>query len=73
MLNSKTFRIKNYELTCSARASESGGFEPALVIAKRDWPARPCKIKTRHGAHSTAQTAIEAALSQGIEWIINFG
>ena len=73
MLDKQTFRIKDYELTCSARATDNGRFEPALVVSKHIWPSRPRTIAVRRGAHPTAEVAIESARAQGVEWVTNFG
>lgn len=73
MIETRTFQFKNYELTCSARASDRGRFEPALVISKQIWPSRPRTIAVRRGAHPSAEVAIESARAQGIEWVSNFG
>ncbi len=69
----QTFRIKDYELTCSAQACDNGRFEPALVISRQVWPSRPRTIAVRRGAHPTPEIAIESARAQGVEWIANFG
>ena len=73
MTSTQIFRVKDYELTCGAEASDSGRFEPTLVIARHIWPSRPRIIATRRGAHPTAGVAIEAAYAQGIEWVTNYG
>ena len=73
MIATQTFRVANYELTCSARPTDNGRFEPELVISKQTWPSRPRTIDVRRGAHVTAEVAIEAARAQGVEWIANFG
>ena len=73
MIETQIYRLKDYELTCSARASDNGCFEPALVIARHIWPSRPRTIAVRRGAHPTAEVAIESARAQGVEWVTNFG
>ena len=73
MMDTQTYRLGEYELTCSARASDDGRFEPALIISKHTWPSRPRTIAVRRGAHLTAEVAIESARAQGVEWIANFG
>ena len=73
MIETQTFRLKDYELTCSARASDNGRFEPALIISKHIWPSRPRTIDVRRGGHPTAEVAIESAHAQGVEWVKNFG
>jgi len=60
-------------LTCSAKASDKGCFEPELVISRQVWPSRPRTIHVRRGAHPTAEVAIESAHAQGVEWINNCG
>lgn len=73
MTGTQTFHVKDYELTCSAVPSANGGFEPALVICRQAWPKRPRTIAVQRGAHTTAESAIEAAHAQGIEWVANYG
>ena len=73
MTATQSFRIGDYELLCSAEASDSGKFEPALVISKQVWPTRPRTIAVRRGAHESADIAIEAARVQGIEWVRDYG
>ena len=73
MIETQTFRFRDYELTCGAQASDNGRFEPALVISKHIWPSRPRTIAVRRGAHPTAEVAIESARAQGVEWMANFG
>lgn len=73
MTATQHFRVKDYELTCSARVSDNGTFEPVLVIAKQAWPSRPRSIAVNRGAHPTAEVAIESARAQGVEWVANFG
>lgn len=66
-------RWKDYELACSATASDNGKFEPALIISRHRWPSRPRTIAVRRGGHPTAEVAIQSALAQGIEWVENYG
>jgi len=73
MIETQTFRLKDYDLTCSAQASDNGCFEPTLIISKQVWPSRPRTIAVRRGAHATAEIAIESAHAQGVEWVKNFG
>lgn len=73
MNETQTFRHKDYELTCGARASDNGKFEPTLVVARQAWPRRPRTIAVRRGAHPTPDVAIESAHAQGVEWVSNFG
>jgi hypothetical protein len=37
------------------------------------WPTRPCEIAVPRGQHTTEDTAIDAAYSEGVEWIRNYG
>ncbi|NRF67330.1 hypothetical protein HLB44_10070 [Aquincola sp. S2] len=73
MIATQTFRHKDYELTCGARASDNGKFEPTLVVARQVWPSRPRTIAVSRGGHPTPDTAIESARIQGVEWVSNFG
>lgn len=73
MIATQVFRLKEYELTCSAELGDSGKFEPTLVITSQVWPSRPRTIAMRRGAHPSAAIAIESAHAQGIEWVTNFG
>lgn len=70
---SQVFRHENYELLCSASAVDSGGFVPAVTVSKQVWPARPRVVAVRRGNYATEELAIEAARTQGIEWIANYG
>jgi hypothetical protein len=69
----KTFRHQDYELVCSARALDTDKFEPLLVICKQVWPTRPREIAVKRGDHLSAESAIDAAYQQGLEWIQNYG
>ena len=69
----KIFRHQNYELTCSAKPVDGGKFAPMLVVSKQVWPTRPREIAVMRGEHLTEETAIQAAHTQGIEWIDNYG
>jgi hypothetical protein len=74
MATTRIFRHQDYELICSANALDSGKFVPGLVVSKQVWPTRPRTIEMRRGDYyPTEDTAIEAAHSQGIEWILNYG
>lgn len=70
---SRVFRHENYELHCSASAVDSGKFVPAVVVTKQTWPTRPRNIAVRSGHYVTEESAIEAARTQGIEWIASYG
>ena len=69
----KLFKHQNYDLLCSARPVHSGKFAPGLVVSKQVWPTRPREIAVRRGDHATEDAAIDAAHSQGIEWVLNYG
>lgn len=73
MVASRVFRHENYELHCSASAMGSGKFVPAVVVTKQIWPTRPRNIAVRSGNYATEEIAIEAARTQGIEWIVSYG
>ena len=69
----RTFRHEDYELLCSAKAIDTGRFEPGLVVCRKRWPTRPRVIAVQRGDHLTQETAIDAAYAQGVEWISNYG
>jgi len=69
----KIFRHRDYELQCSAKASDNGKFSPSLVVCKQVWPTRPREIAVPRGDHASEDAAIDAAYAQGIEWITNYG
>lgn len=69
----RTYRYEDYELVCSATAIDGGRFLPAVVVCKQIWPTRPRTIAIRRGDWLTEETAIDAARTQGIEWIANYG
>lgn len=73
MGTTKLFQHKDYELHCSASAATGGKFVPAVVVSKQVWPTRPRTIAVPRGEHLTEESAIDAARSQGIEWILNYG
>lgn len=73
MIATQTFHLKHYDLTCSAQVCDNGLFQPALVIARNVWPSRPRTIAVRRDRHPNADVAIESALTQGLEWIRNYG
>lgn len=73
MIETQTFRHKDYELKCSARVTDDGRFEGILIVAKQTWPSRPRTIAMRPGAHKSAEVAIQSAFVQGVEWVTNFG
>jgi hypothetical protein len=69
----RTFRHQDYELLCSARAVGSGRFAAALVVCKQVWPTRPRVIAMQRGDYLNEESAIDAARTQGVEWILNYG
>ena len=73
MTASKVFKHLDYELICSANPVDGGKYAPALVLSRQVWPSRPRVIAMQRGHHLSAQTAIDAAYAQGIEWIRNYG
>ncbi len=73
MIATKVFRHGNYELRCSASATDSGAYMPVVVVSKQVWPTRPRVVAVRRGSYATEETAIAAALMQGTEWIVNYG
>ncbi|MDP1692989.1 MAG: hypothetical protein Q8L49_13755 [Burkholderiaceae bacterium] len=73
MTTPQSFKHKDYELHCSAKALDSGKFAPVLVVAKQAWPSRPRTIATRGDDCPTEDSAIDAAHVQGVEWVQNYG
>jgi hypothetical protein len=73
MSTTQTFRLKNYELVCGARAVDNGRFLPTLVISSNTWPSRPRTIAVRRDDFATETNAIESAHAQGLAWIADFG
>jgi hypothetical protein len=69
----KTFHHQGYDLLCRAKAVDTGKFAPALVVCKQVWPTRPRVIDVLRSDYLTEETAIDAAHTQGIEWILNYG
>jgi hypothetical protein len=69
----KVFRHENYELHCSASAADSGKFVPIVVVTKQVWPTRPRNIAVSRDQYLSEETAIEAARTQGVEWIASYG
>jgi len=72
-LTTRVFQWQNYELQCSARPVDGGRFAPALVVSKQVWPTRPRQIEVPRDRYATEETAIEAAYSQGVAWIRDYG
>ena len=70
---SRTFRHLEYALVCSAKPANNGQFSPALVVVKQVWPTRPRVIAMQRGDYPTQETAIDAAYTQGVEWVLNYG
>jgi hypothetical protein len=73
MTVTKTFQHQDYELNCGASAIDNGRFVPTLVVSKQVWPTRPRTIAMERGDFLTEETAIDAAYTQGVEWIRNYG
>jgi len=73
MTATKTFRHQDYELICSAKVIDSGKFVPTLIVSKQVWPTRPRVIAVQKADYESEEVAIDAAYSQGIEWVQNFG
>jgi hypothetical protein len=73
MQSTRVIRHQDYELTCSASALDSGKFVPSLVVCKQVWPTRPRTIEIRRGDYLTEETALDAAQSQGVDWIRDYG
>ncbi len=69
----KSFLHKDYELLCGARSLDRGRFAPTLCVSKQIWPTRPRQIALLRGDFPSADSAIHAAYSQGLDWISNFG
>jgi len=69
----RTFRHKDYELLCGANPLDNGRFAPALIVSKQVWPSRPRQIAVERGNYLTEELAIDAAYTQGIEWIRDYG
>jgi hypothetical protein len=70
---SKTFRHHDYELVCGAKPMANARFAPTLIVCKQVWPTRPREIAVARGDYSSAESAIDAAYAQGLEWIRNYG
>ena len=73
VIATQIFRVKDYDLACSAMVADSGKFEPTLIVSRHRWPSRPRTIAVRRGGFPTAEVAIESAHAQGIEWVANYG
>ena len=73
LVSTQIYRLKDYDLACSAQTCDGGKFEPSLVISRHIWASRPRMIAMRRGAHLTAHAAIESASVQGVEWVTNYG
>ncbi len=73
MVATRTFRHRDYELLCSAKVVDSGHFVPTLIVAKQAWPRRPRVIAMQRGDFPTEEAAIDAAYTQGVEWVQNYG
>ena len=73
MAATRILRHQDYELQCSAKVVDSGKFAPTLVVSKQAWPKRPRVIDVPRGDFSSEETAIDAAYTQGVEWVQNYG
>lgn len=76
MSASRVFRHENYELHCSASATDNGKFVPVVVVTKQVWPTRPRNIavpSASFASYDTEEAAIEAGRTLAIEWIASYG
>ena len=73
MHTTRVFKWENYELLCSARQLDAGRFAPNLIVSKLVWPSRPREIAVPRGQHTSEDTAIDAAYTEGLAWIRNYG
>lgn len=73
MPSTRIVRHQDYELTCSASTMDNGRFAAGLVVCKQIWPTRPRNIEMRRVDYPTAETALDAAQSQGVDWIRDYG
>jgi hypothetical protein len=73
METTRIFKWQNYELLCSAKPVDAGRFAPNLIISKQVWPTRPREIAVPRGQHTTEDTAIDAAYTEGLAWIRDYG
>jgi hypothetical protein len=73
IVETRVVRHQGYDLHCSARTTGSGMFVPVLMVAKAIWPSRPRTIAIAPGTFASEEAATEAALAQGIVWVMNFG
>jgi hypothetical protein len=73
MHTTRVFKCENYELHCGARQMEAGRFAPNLVVSKLVWPSRPREIAVPRGQHTSEDTAIDAAYTEGLAWIRDYG
>ena len=73
MEEAKSFQHKDYDLLCGAKTLDRGRFAPTLFISKQGWPRRRRQIALAPGDFPSAQTAIDAAFTQGVDWVLNFG
>jgi len=52
---------------------DAGRFAPNLIVSKQVWPTRPREIAVPRGQYTSPDTAIDAAYSEGLAWIRNYG
>ncbi len=73
MEEAKSFQHKDYELLCGAKTLDRGRFAPTLFISKQSWPRRRRQIALAPGDFPSTHTAINAAFTQGVDWVLNYG
>jgi hypothetical protein len=73
MHGTKIVRHQAYEMTCGATPVDGGKFVPTLVLSKQAWPRRPRVIDVPRGDYVSEEVAIDAAYTQGVDWIQNYG
>ena len=73
MSETETTQYQDYNLVCGARPVDQGRFAPTLTVSRRAWPSRPRVIAVVRDTFETEANAIEAARTQGIQWVTDFG
>lgn len=73
MSQTRIVRHQDYELHCSVSSLDSGRYVASLVVCKQIWPTRPRTIDVPRGDYLSEESALDAAQSQGIEWIRDYG